>query len=65
MIEIIGLDADDTLWENEHLYHKAKNKFAQILENYADPEQIIAWVDKTEVRNIEFMDMGSKVSPFP
>ena len=33
MIEIIGLDADDTLWENEHLYHKAKNKFAQILEN--------------------------------
>ena len=60
MIEIIGLDADDTLWENEHLYHQAKNKFAQILENYADPEEIIAWLDKTEVRNIEFYGYGIK-----
>ncbi|MFC1922011.1 HAD family hydrolase [Chloroflexota bacterium] len=60
MIEIIGLDADDTLWQNEHLYHQAKNKFAQILENYADPEEIIAWLDKTEVRNIEFYGYGIK-----
>ena len=60
MIEIIGLDADDTLWQNEHLYHQAKNKFAQILENYADPEEIIARLDKTEVRNIEFYGYGIK-----
>ncbi|MES0360605.1 MAG: HAD family hydrolase, partial [Anaerolineales bacterium] len=60
MIEIIGLDADDTLWENEHLYHQAKIRFAQILENYADPEQIIDWLDKTEVRNIEFYGYGIK-----
>ncbi len=60
MIEIIGLDADDTLWENEHLYHQAKNKFAQILENYGDPEELIARLDKTEVRNIEFFGYGIK-----
>ena len=60
MIEIIGLDADDTLWQNEHLYHQAKNKFAQILENYADPEEIIARLDKTEVRNIDFYGYGIK-----
>ena len=60
MIEIIGLDADDTLWENEHLYHQAKNKFAQILENYGDPEELIARLDKTEVRNIEFFGYGNK-----
>ncbi len=60
MIEIIGLDADDTLWENEHLYHQAKNKFAQILENYGDPEELITRLDKTEVRNIEFFGYGIK-----
>ena len=60
MIEIIGLDADDTLWENEHLYHQAKTKFAQILENYGDPEELITRLDKTEVRNIEFYGYGIK-----
>ena len=60
MIEIIGLDADDTLWENEYLYHRAKNKISQILENYGGPDKIIAQLDKTEVRNIEFYGYGIK-----
>jgi putative hydrolase of the HAD superfamily len=60
MIEIIGLDADDTLWQNEYLYHQAKNKFAQILENYGDPKEINAWLDKIEVRNIKYYGYGIK-----
>jgi len=27
MFDVIGLDADDTLWDNERLYIEAKEKF--------------------------------------
>jgi putative hydrolase of the HAD superfamily len=60
MIEIIGLDADDTLWHNEPLYHRAKKTFIKILADYGDPQEIKAWLDKTEVRNIEYYGYGIK-----
>ena len=60
MIEIIGLDADDTLWYNEILYHQAKKTFTKILADYGEPQEIKAWLDKTEVRNIEYYGYGIK-----
>ena len=60
MIEIIGLDADDTLWHNEPLYHRAKKTFTKILADYGEPQEIKAWLDKTEVRNIEYYGYGIK-----
>ena len=30
-IEVIGFDADDTLWENENLFFEAQNEIKDIL----------------------------------
>jgi putative hydrolase of the HAD superfamily len=60
MIELIGFDADDTLWYNEHLYHDAKKKLTSILTSYGDPHEIAARLDEIEVLNIEYYGYGIK-----
>jgi putative hydrolase of the HAD superfamily len=60
MIEVIGFDADDTLWHNEVLYHQAKEELSHILADYRDPQEIKAWLDQTEVANIEYYGYGIK-----
>lgn len=61
MFDIIGFDADDTLWYNEQLYHQAKGKFAQILAKYSPPsQQASLHLDQIEVRNIEHYGYGIK-----
>jgi len=60
MIEIIGFDADDTLWHNETLYHKAKVELTEILADYREPQEVQAWLDKTEVNNIAYYGYGIK-----
>ena len=60
MIEVIGFDADDTLWHNEVLYHQAKEELGQILAGYRHPKEVKAWLDQTEVTNIEYYGYGIK-----
>ena len=60
MIEVIGFDADDTLWHNETLYHQAKEELGQILADYRDPNEIKEWLDQTEVTNIAYYGYGIK-----
>ena len=60
MINIIAFDADDTLWNNENLYHKAKVTLTRILANYGEPGVIQSKLDQTEVRNIEYYGYGIK-----
>jgi len=60
MIEVIAFDADDTLWENESLYHRAKGELAHIL----SPNQAPGWVnrklDEIEVSNLQVYGYGIK-----
>jgi len=60
MIEVIGFDADDTLWHNETLYHQSKEDLSQILTDYQEPQETKAWLDQTEVANIEYYGYGIK-----
>jgi putative hydrolase of the HAD superfamily len=60
MIEVIGFDADDTLWHNETLYHQSKEDLSQILANYREPHETKSCLDKTEVANIEYYGYGIK-----
>jgi putative hydrolase of the HAD superfamily len=60
MIDIIGLDADDTLWHNEQLYHQAKKKFSQVMAKYSSSQVASLHLDQTEVRNIEHFGYGIK-----
>lgn len=60
MIEIIAFDADDTLWNNEHLYHRAKIEFSQLLVGYVEPQAAKDRLDALEVRNIPYFGYGIK-----
>ncbi|HEY3312281.1 MAG TPA: HAD family hydrolase [Anaerolineales bacterium] len=58
--DLIGFDADDTLWQNERYYVAAQASFAQLLSRY-HPE---AWVRErllqTETRNLQHFGYGIK-----
>ena len=60
MIDIIAFDADDTLWNNEHLYHRAKNKFSRLMAGYVEPQTAKDRLDELEVRNILYYGYGIK-----
>lgn len=59
-IEVIGLDADDTLWHNETLYSGTQEKYRALLAPYHDA----AWIDhklhETEMRNLGRFGYGIK-----
>lgn len=59
-LEIIGFDADDTLWHNERHYTEAKEKFQKILEQYHTSDWIEARLDETELQNLNRYGYGIK-----
>jgi len=60
MINVIGFDADDTLWHNESLYHQAKEDLSRLMSGYDEPQQVKAHLDQTEVANITYYGYGIK-----
>ena len=59
-INLIGLDADDTLWHNERYYAETQTKFAQLLSQYQPEEWVRKQLLQTENRNIEHFGYGIK-----
>ena len=60
MIEIIAFDADDTLWENESLYHKAKDELARLLSPYREADWVNRKLDEIEIANLQVYGYGIK-----
>jgi putative hydrolase of the HAD superfamily len=60
LIDLIALDADDTLWDNEGHYTKAKERFKQLLARYGSLEEVGEQLDQIEVGNIEIYGYGIK-----
>ncbi len=60
MIDIIGLDADDTLWHNETHYLNTKRAFADMLVDYQDYSRIESMLEQTEMHNIDIYGFGIK-----
>jgi putative hydrolase of the HAD superfamily len=60
MIEIIGFDADDTLWDNEILYSQAKDQFQDLVSPYGTPRQVRQRLDEIEERNVRHYGYGIK-----
>ncbi len=60
MIEVIAFDADDTLWENEMLYHRAKGELARILSPYREADWVTCKLDENEVSNLQVYGYGIK-----
>ena len=59
-LDIIALDADDTLWHTEYLYTEAQAEFLQLLSRYHPPEWIAARLYDTEVKNLQHFGYGIK-----
>jgi putative hydrolase of the HAD superfamily len=53
---IIGVDADDTLWQSEQFFHFTQQEFASLLADHARPANLLA----TERRNLQIYGFGIK-----
>jgi putative hydrolase of the HAD superfamily len=58
MFDLIGFDADDTLWENNALYLQTTEKFSRILAGYGVTLPIDQQLEKTEVGNLAYYGYG-------
>jgi len=58
--DVIAFDADDTLWENEHLYVEAQARLVELLAHYHPAEWINERLYQTEMRNLEHFGYGIK-----
>ncbi|UWX53947.1 HAD hydrolase-like protein [Maribacter litopenaei] len=59
-IQVIGFDADDTLWVNETYFRDAEEAFADLLEKYETKNKIDQELFKMEIKNLELYGYGIK-----
>ena len=59
-LPVLGLDADDTLWENEAWFHKVEGRFRDLMEPWAAGATSDAALLATERANISRHGYGVK-----
>ena len=59
-INVIGFDADDTLWVNETYFRDTEDKFADLLEKYETKNKIDQELFRTEIKNLDIYGYGIK-----
>jgi len=59
-IDLICLDADDTLWHNMRFFHATQDALVQMLEPFADAGITRAALEACEVRNLRLYGYGAK-----
>jgi len=59
-IEVVALDADDTLWHSEILYSESGNRLAELLAPYLDGDQVLKELFETEMGNLPIFGYGIK-----
>jgi putative hydrolase of the HAD superfamily len=59
-IELVGLDADDTLWHSEGHYMVTQERFGELLSPWVDPEEVSGALLQTERRNLRLFGYGAK-----
>jgi putative hydrolase of the HAD superfamily len=60
MIELVALDADDTLWHNEPLYTSTREQFRTLLARYESDAVLDDRLHEVELRNLEHFGYGVK-----
>jgi putative hydrolase of the HAD superfamily len=60
MFELVAFDADDTLWDNESIYTRAKKEFEAALAPFHPRDQIGPTLDEVEVNNLVYYGYGIK-----
>lgn len=59
-LSAIGLDADDTLWQNEQFFKLSEARFRALLADHAEPEQLSERLLAAERRNLSHYGYGIK-----
>jgi putative hydrolase of the HAD superfamily len=59
-IQVIGFDADDTLWVNEPYYREAEEQFVQLVASYGVNGNIAGSLFETEISNLKLYGYGIK-----
>ncbi len=59
-VDLIGIDADDTLWHNEPVFRLTHERFNALLADYASPETIEDRLAEIERRNLSTYGYGAK-----
>jgi len=59
-INLICLDADDTLWHNETFFRRTFGRFAELLAPFAKADEVQARLDHIEHRNLAAYGYGAK-----
>lgn len=59
-IDLICLDADDTLWHNETFFRRTFGNFADLLSGFASAEDVQRRLDEVEHRNLPIYGYGAK-----
>ncbi len=59
-IDVVGFDADDTLWHNENLFSVTQESFRQLLAEYGPTEDIASRLTQTELNNLKHFGYGVK-----
>jgi putative hydrolase of the HAD superfamily len=57
-IQLIAFDADDTLWENEALYHRGRERFRALLAPYGIEQVSDETLDEIEIGNLPLYGYG-------
>ena len=60
MIELVALDADDTLWHNEPLYTGCREQFRALVAKYGHETALDDRLYEVELRNLEHFGYGVK-----
>lgn len=58
--DVVGLDADDTLWVNEERYRDGEALLGRLLGGRIDPDTLSRAVLRTETRNVKVFGYGVK-----
>ena len=59
-INTVALDADDTLWHNESIFHLTQQKYFSLLKDYGDVDHMMARLLEVEIRNLKLYGYGVK-----
>jgi len=58
--DLIGFDADDTLWINQPNYDDAENEYCELLSNYIPTEDVSKELYNIEMKNLSLYGYGAK-----
>ena len=56
MFDVIGFDADDTLWHNESIFTMTQGKFQKMFSSHC-PEKVNNALSSTQIKNLEIFGL--------